>query len=200
MVRGGGGLLVGQGMVVNNTLQWKLFRERVYNIFSYTQLFRVKNFSSICLYCIISSKPCGGEGVLVQNFAARGLALQTIKLISLLCIVHRKKHKKQKNSFHLNINKISLAFLFNNLLELTNKTTFLLSNTITISSFYRQSSSFLCDLLYTQTPFCLLLFILHTKQLFTPPSPPSMWGRSAIQTSPLFPVTQLKKIKILMWK
>ena len=122
MVRGGGGLLVGQGMVVNNTLQWKLFRERVYNIFSYTQLFRVKNFSSICLYCIISSKPCGGEGVLVQNFAARGLALQTIKLISLLCIVHRKKHKKQKNSFHLNINKISLAFLFNNLLELTNKT------------------------------------------------------------------------------
>jgi len=50
-------------VVVNNTLQWKLFRERVYNIFSYTQLFRVKNFSSICLYCIISSKPCGGEGV-----------------------------------------------------------------------------------------------------------------------------------------
>jgi len=50
-------------MVVNNTLQWKLFRERVYNIFSYTQLFRVKNFSSICLYCIISSKPWGGEGV-----------------------------------------------------------------------------------------------------------------------------------------
>ena len=63
MVRGGGGLLVGQGMVVNNTLQWKLFRERVYNIFSYTQLFRVKNFSSICLYCIISSKPWGGDGV-----------------------------------------------------------------------------------------------------------------------------------------
>ena len=33
----------------------KLFRERVYNIFIYTQLFRVKNFSSICLYCIIVS-------------------------------------------------------------------------------------------------------------------------------------------------
>ena len=42
-------------MVVSNTLQWKLFRERVYNIFIYTQLFRVKNFSSICLYCIIVS-------------------------------------------------------------------------------------------------------------------------------------------------
>jgi hypothetical protein len=42
-------------VVVNNTLQWKLFRERVYNIFIYTQLFRVKNFSSICLYCIIVS-------------------------------------------------------------------------------------------------------------------------------------------------
>ena len=61
MVRGGG--FAGGPVVVNNTLQWKLFRERVYNIFSYTQLFRVKNFSSICLYCIISSKPCGGEGV-----------------------------------------------------------------------------------------------------------------------------------------
>ena len=71
MVRGGG--FAGGPVVVSNTLQWKLFRERVYNIFSYTQLFRVKNFSSICLYCIISSKPCGGEGVLVQNFAARGL-------------------------------------------------------------------------------------------------------------------------------
>ena len=62
MVRGGGGF-AGGPVVVNNTLQWKLFRERVYNIFSYTQLFRVKNFSSICLYCIISSKPWGGEGV-----------------------------------------------------------------------------------------------------------------------------------------
>ena len=54
MVRGGGGF-AGGPVVVNNTLQWKLFRERVYNIFSYTQLFRVKNFSSICLYCIIVS-------------------------------------------------------------------------------------------------------------------------------------------------
>jgi hypothetical protein len=27
------------------------------------ELLRVKNFSSICLYCIISSKPWGGEGV-----------------------------------------------------------------------------------------------------------------------------------------
>ena len=53
MVRGGG--FAGGPVVVNNTLQWKLFRERVYNIFSYTQLFRVKNFSSICLYCIIVS-------------------------------------------------------------------------------------------------------------------------------------------------
>jgi len=61
MVRGGG--FAGGPVVVNNTLQWKLFRERVYNIFIYTQLFRVKNFSSICLYCIISSKPWGGEGV-----------------------------------------------------------------------------------------------------------------------------------------
>jgi tetrahydromethanopterin S-methyltransferase subunit E len=53
MVRGGG--FAGGPVVVNNTLQWKLFRERVYNIFIYTQLFRVKNFSSICLYCIIVS-------------------------------------------------------------------------------------------------------------------------------------------------
>jgi len=32
--------------------------------------------------------------LVVQKFNTRGLA-QTIKLISLLCMVHRKKHKKQ---------------------------------------------------------------------------------------------------------
>ena len=39
--------------------------------------------------------------VLVQNFAARGLALAKITLICLLCIVHRKKkHKNNKTLFH----------------------------------------------------------------------------------------------------
>ncbi len=56
--------------------------------------------------------------VLVQNFAARGLA--KITLICLLCIVHRKKHTKTIKLFHLNINIFSGFFLFNNLLELTN--------------------------------------------------------------------------------
>ncbi len=42
---------------VNNQIYHPILKsKRVYNIFSYTQLFRVKNFSSICLYCIISSK------------------------------------------------------------------------------------------------------------------------------------------------
>jgi|688.fasta_scaffold69787_3 hypothetical protein len=50
--------------------------------------------------------------VLVQNFAARGLALQTIKLISLFCIIHRKKNIKQKNSFHLNIKCLVFPFSF----------------------------------------------------------------------------------------
>ena len=62
MVRGGV-LLVGQGMVVNNTLQLKLFRRKgihyTYIQYSYTQLPRVKNFSSICLYCYYFGFPCG---------------------------------------------------------------------------------------------------------------------------------------------
>ena len=58
--------------------------------------------------------------VLVQNFAARGLALAKITLICLLCIVHRKKYTKTIKLFHLNINIFSGFFLFNNLLELTN--------------------------------------------------------------------------------
>ena len=45
MVRGGGGLLVGQGMVVNNTLQLKLFRRKgIQYIQLYTAISREEFF------------------------------------------------------------------------------------------------------------------------------------------------------------
>ena len=58
--------------------------------------------------------------VVVQNFAARGLALAKIKLISLLCIVHRKKTQKIIKLFSFKHTKIfSRFFLSNNSFEPT---------------------------------------------------------------------------------
>ena len=116
-------------MVVNNTLQLK--------------------FSSICFYCIISSKPWGGGADLIilvictfwgvrggggvqgylfipctktkktrrllslsTKFFRQRTRSKTIKLISLLCLLHRKKTQTIKPFFHLNSQKISLAFSF----------------------------------------------------------------------------------------
>ena len=71
--------------------------------------------------------------LVVPKFNTRGLALGKIKLISLLCMVHRKNTKNNKNLFILNIKHKNLAFSFLTIgLNQPMKQSFLLSNTITI--------------------------------------------------------------------
>ena len=52
MVRGGGGLLVGQGMVVNNTLQLKLFRRKGIH-YTYIQLYTATSREEFFQYMFI---------------------------------------------------------------------------------------------------------------------------------------------------
>ena len=66
------------------------------------------------------TRPRGVFLVLVQNFAARGLVQKTIKLISLLCLLHRKKTNNKTLFSFKQPKNFSRFFLFNNSLEPTN--------------------------------------------------------------------------------
>jgi len=67
-------------------------------------------------------------------------------------------------------------FLCNNFLELTNKTTFLLSNIITFPPL-NVTYDVLNFVVVIEQQFMLVAYILYNKQLFTPPPPLSRWGR-----------------------